>query len=120
MLTEAFVTSVLTTGSPPPKASIAKDAGIHIHTFQPTPSLRSTFKKSSTAPNCLAVSATHIYAAQADKAVTHVYSRERGGQEATVPFAEKITSLAFAGDDEGGAGVLILGTQGGRVILWEV
>lgn len=118
MLTESFVVSVLSSG-PPPKSAIAKDAGIHIHTFQPSQSLQSTFKKSSTPPNCLAVSATHVYAAQADKAVTHVYSRERGGQEATVPFAEKITSLAFAGED-GGAGVLALGTQGGRIILWEV
>ncbi len=65
------------------------------------------------------MSATHVFAAQADKAVVHVYSRERGNQEATVPFPERIQSATFCGD-HGGAGVLMLGTEGGRIIAWEV
>ena len=118
MLSEAFVTSVLSAeGSKRP--SNPKDAGIYIHNFQPNQTLQSSFKKSATTSNCLAVSETHIFAAQNEKAVVHVYSRDRGIQEATVPFPERIHSVSFAGY-AGGAGVLALGTQGGRVILWEV
>ena len=65
--------------------------------------------------NSLVASSTHIFAAQADKAVVHVYSRERGNQEALVSFPERIHSLALAGD-----GTLVLGTAEGRIILWEV
>ena len=65
--------------------------------------------------NALAASSTHIFAAQADKAVVHVYSRERGNQEALVSFPERIHSLALIGE-----GVLVLGSAEGRVILWEV
>ena len=65
--------------------------------------------------NALAVSPTHIFAAQADKAVVHVYSRERGNQESLVSFPERVHALALIGD-----GVLALGTAEGRVILWEV
>lgn len=46
----------------------------------------------------------------------HVYSREKGNQEATVPFPERVTSLALALDET----VLVLGTEGGRILLWEV
>ncbi len=118
MLSESFVASTLSSeGSG--KASVVKDVGIYIQGFQPRTAVESTFKKSSTPPNCLAVSATHIFAAQAQKAVVHVYSRERNNQEATVPFPERIQSATFAGD-EGGTGILVLGTQGGRIIIWEV
>jgi pre-rRNA-processing protein IPI3 len=65
--------------------------------------------------NALAVSSSHIFTAQAEKAVIHVYSRERGNQEALISFPERIHSLTMAGD-----GVLVLGTAEGRVILWEV
>ena len=65
--------------------------------------------------NALAASSTHIFAAQADKAVVHVYSRERGNQEALISFPERIHSLALIGE-----GVLVLGSAEGRVILWEV
>ena len=115
MLTESFIASTLS----PEKQSNSVLAGIHLHDFQPLPAPKSTFKKSSTNTNCLAVSPSHIFAAQADKAVVHVYSRERNNQEAVVPFPEKIHSLALAGELHG-AGTLILGTEGGRVILWEV
>lgn len=86
--------------------------------LQPAPQLRSTFKKSSAAPNCLAVSPSHIFTAQADKAVIHVYSREKGNQEALIPFPERIRSIAVAGAKYGD--VLVIGTEGGRLILWEV
>ncbi|KAI9703241.1 MAG: Pre-rRNA-processing protein ipi3 [Candelina mexicana] len=121
MLSELVVTSTLTLDRTAASAG-AKDAGIHIHTLHPSPSLKTGFKKSSTPTNCLAVSATHIFAAQAEKAVVHVYSREKGNQEIIIPFAERIRSIALAGDADG-AGVLVLGTEsdgGGRIILWEI
>ncbi|KAI9813503.1 MAG: Pre-rRNA-processing protein ipi3 [Thelocarpon impressellum] len=118
MLTELCITSTLVAGKAADNSSL-KDASIQIHQIQPAHAVQSTFKKSSTRPNCLAVSATHVFAAQADKAVVHVYTREKGSQEATVPFPEKIYSVVFTGD-EGGVGVLVLGTEEGRLILWEV
>lgn len=36
-----------------------------------------------------------------------------------MPFPDKIHSIALAGESDG-AGTLVLGTEGGRVILWEV
>ena len=116
MLKESFVAA---TSSPEKSSQASKDLGIHLHEFQPLPALVSSFKKSSAQPNCLAVSASHIFAAQAGKAVIHVYSRDNGNQEAVVPFPERVRSIALAGDTDG-AGVLVLGTEGGRVILWEV
>lgn len=115
MLTESFIASTLNPKNP----SNSVTPGIHLYDFQPLPALKSTFKKSSTDPNSLAISPSHVFAAQADKAVIHVYSRERNNQEAIVPFPEKIRSLVLAGESDG-AGTLILGTEGGRVILWEV
>lgn len=118
MLTESFVASTKTVERQA-QATTAKDIGIHLHDFQPIPSLKTSFKKSSTQPNCLAVSATHIFAAQAHKSVVHVYNRERNNQEALIPFQEIITCLALAGQYNG-AGTLVLGTQSGRLILCEV
>lgn len=118
MLTESFIASTRSVERKA-QATTAKDLGIHLHEFQPIPSLRSSFKKSSTQPNCLAVNTTHVFTAQADKSVIHVYSRGRGNQEAVVPFQEKITCLVLAGPYHG-AGTLVLGTEGGRLILLEV
>lgn len=118
MLTESFIASTRTVERKA-QATATKDIGIHLHDLQPIPSLKTSFKKSTTQPNCLAVSATHIFAAQADKSVIHVYNRDRGNQEAVVPFPENITCLTLAGPYHG-AGTLVLGTQGGRLILWEV
>jgi len=119
MLTETLVLSTLSPSkSTPPTTS--RDVGVHLHTYQPLASPQHSFKKSSTAPNCLAVSSSHIFAAQADKAVVHVYSREHGNQEAVVPFPEKIRSIALAGEYEEGTGSLVMGTEGGRLIVWEV
>ncbi|KZF19293.1 WD40 repeat-like protein [Xylona heveae TC161] len=118
MLTEQFLAA---TSSAPkvPNTAIAKDAGIYLHDLQPIPALKTSFKKSAAAANCVAVNDTHIFAAQAGKAVVHVYNRERGGQEATIAFPERIHSLALAGDYND-AGILVLGTEGGRIILWEL
>lgn len=119
MLTESFIASTL---SPSKQAQTAhsKALGIHHHEYQPNPSLKASFKKSSTQQNCLAVSASHIFAAQSEKAVVHVYNREHGNQEAVVPFPERIRSIAFAGDAEHHVGVLVLGTEAGGLLLWEV
>lgn len=113
MLSESFFAS---TGGPPlsSRTEIARDVGIYSYQLHPTLSAKSTFKKSSTSPNCLAVSDSHVFAAQKDKAHVHVYSRIRGNQEALIPFQEKITSVALGRD------VLLLGTAQGRLILWEV
>lgn len=114
MLTEHFIASV---GVPtkPPGTNVVKDAAIFLHEFQPLSQQRAIFKKSATPPNCLAVSETHIFAAQADKGVVHVYNREKGNQEATVPFTERISSITLACNDS----VLVLGTVEGRIFLWE-
>jgi pre-rRNA-processing protein IPI3 len=116
MLSEHFAASVSTA----PVASKAtsnsvKDVGIAVFESQPHSGQRATFKKSATAQNCLAVTPSHIFAAQSDKAVIHVYNRDKGNQEATVPFHEKITCLALACHDT----VLLLGSQTGRILVWE-
>ncbi|KIW52210.1 hypothetical protein PV05_07871 [Exophiala xenobiotica] len=117
MLTESFVAASLTTNKPVAHASASlKDVGIFLHEFQPQSAYRHGYKKSSSRPGCVSISDSHIFAAQADKAVVNVYSRDRGNQEATVPFPERILSLAYAQ----GAAILVLGTEGGKLILWEV
>ena len=118
MLTESLIAAV----SNPEKSTnntLTKDAGIFIHEYQPLATLRTSFKKSSINANCLAANASHIFAAQAGKAIVHVYSRDRGNQEAIVPFPEQITSLSLVGNYDN-AGILALGTEGGRLMLWEV
>ncbi|QDS68195.1 hypothetical protein FKW77_010534 [Venturia effusa] len=115
MLTEHFIASIAT----PVKASnthVTKDAGVFVHELRPLAGQRSFFKKSATKDQCLAVSDTHIFAAQAEKAVIHVYNREKGNQEAAIPFNERITCIVLAKDES----VLILGTESGRILLWEV
>ncbi|CEL07815.1 Putative Ribosomal assembly complex component Ipi3 [Aspergillus calidoustus] len=117
MLSECFIASTLASAKTPASASL-RDVGICLHELQPSATLRSTFKRSSTAPNCLAVTASHIFAAQSEKATVHVYSRDKGNQEATVPFHERIRSIAVVGSKNGD--IVVLGTEGGRLILWEV
>ncbi|KAL2166055.1 hypothetical protein VTG60DRAFT_3402 [Thermothelomyces hinnuleus] len=112
MLPEEFVSAIC--GAPlSSNTAIAKDVGIYFHSLSPTYSVKSTFKKSSSPVNGLAVSETHVFAAQHEKAYVHVYSRLRGNQEAFVAFPERIRCLTLAGD------VLILGTTEGRLMLWE-
>lgn len=117
MLTESFVAA---TESVKPAAAhlstAVKDVGVFVHELQPRVAIRQGFKKSSVAKNSLAANDSHIFAAQAGKAVVHVYSRARGNQESTVPFPQKISSLVFAPR----SAILILGTQDGKLILWEV
>jgi pre-rRNA-processing protein IPI3 len=118
MLTESFIASTLASGRSSTSApSALRDVGICLHEFQPHLTPRHSYKKSSTSRNCLAISESHIFAAQAEKAVIHVYNREKGNQEATVPFPEHIHSLAYAGR---GSALLVIGTAEGRLILWEL
>ena len=114
MLTEHFVASI--SAPTKPNTGVTKDAGIFFHEHQPLPAQRHVFKKSASAQNGLAVSSSHIYAAQADKAVVHVYNREKGNHEATIAFPERIFCIALALKDS----VLLLGTQSGRILAWEV
>ncbi|CAA9965355.1 WD domain containing protein [Pyrenophora teres f. maculata] len=114
MLTEQFVAAI--SASNKPNTGVTKDAGIFIHEFQPLVAQRHVFKKSATAPNGVAVSSSHIFAAQSEKAIVHVYSREKGNQEALVPFPERIHSIALAAQDS----VLLLGTESGRILAWEI
>ncbi|KAF2273645.1 WD domain-containing protein [Westerdykella ornata] len=114
MLTEHFVASIAAPTKP--NTGVTKDAGIFLHEYQPLAAQRHVFKKSASAPNGLAVSASHIFAAQEGKAVVHVYSREKGNQEAIVPFPERIHSIALACGDA----VLLLGAESGRIMAWEV
>ena len=115
MLTETFVAAT----QDPEKASNRTTTGIHTHQLQPESKLEATFKKSSIKPHGLAICKTHVLAAQADKGVVNVYSRERKNQETVVPFPEKIRSVAIAGH-ETGSGILILGTESGSLITWQV
>ncbi len=117
MLTESFIAATSTTSTKSNLPSTLKDIGIVLHEYQPQSTLRHGFKKSSARVNCVATSDTHIFAAQADKAIVLVYSREKGNQEATVAFPEQICSLEFVGES---SGFLILGTEGGRLTLWDV
>ena len=117
MLTESFIAATETVKPPATHLnSTLKDVGIFFHELQPQCIFRQGFKKSSVAKNCLAFSDTHIFAAQAGKAVINVYSREKGNQEATVPFPQKVSSLTYADK----AALLVLGTQDGKLMLWEV
>lgn len=113
MLSESFVASTQAPAKAPAPTS-QKDVAICIHELRPSSALRSSFKKSSTPPNCLAVTPTHIFAAQTETAIVHVYSREKGNQDATAHFPDRISSITTAGD------VVVLGSQGGRLFLWEV
>lgn len=117
MLTESFIAATDTVK--PPAAHLSsnlKDVGIFLHEFQPRLIFRQGYKKSSIAQNCLAISSTHIFAAQTGKATVNVYNRIKHNQEATVPFPEKVSSIAFAHE----AAILVIGTQDGKLILWEV
>ncbi|KAF4122871.1 pre-rRNA-processing protein IPI3 [Geosmithia morbida] len=112
MLSEGFFSSIC---GPPIAANtaISKDIGIYSQVLAPTYTVKATFKKSSCPRHGLAVSSSHIFAIQDQKAQLHVYSRARGSQEVLVSFAERIRSIALTGN------TLILGTTEGRLILWE-
>jgi pre-rRNA-processing protein IPI3 len=120
MLTESFIASISTSSSVKAAAAtvpVVKDAGIYTFNIHPQLAQTGVLKKSSTSPNALAVSDTHVFAAQVDKAVVHVYGREKGNHEATVPFPEKITVVAVAGEH---GELLAMGTESGSLLVWEV
>ncbi|KAI1809507.1 WD domain-containing protein [Poronia punctata] len=112
MLTESYFVSV--SGAPlSNNTAIPKDAGIYEHTLHPSHATTAILKKSSAPTSGLAVSDTHVFAAQQDKSTVHVYARPKGNQEAVVTFSERIRSIELRHD------VLFLGTQEGRLIVWE-
>lgn len=116
MLQEPFIAGV----SAPPKLTSSqsqqlKDAGILVHSYQPTPKLSQVFKKSVAERNCLAYNDSHFFAVQAEKAAVHVYSREKGNQEATVPLPSRIRSCLLTSDGT----LLVLGAETGGLYLWE-
>lgn len=114
MLTEHFIASV-GAQTKPSGTTVGKDASIIIQEYQPLNRQRAVLKKSATPRNCLAVSDSHVFAAQSEKAVVHVYNRQKGNQEATVPFTKRITCITLACNET----VLVLGTAEGRIFLWE-
>jgi len=113
MLSEDFFSAI---NGPPltSNTAIGKDVAIYAHTLSPGYSVKATFKKSATPARCLAVSDSHIFAAQHEKAYIHVYSRIRGNQETFVPLPERVQCVTLV------AHVLIVGTVEGRIMLWEV
>ena len=121
MLIESIVASVSKvedsktatwTGTPFPK-----DAAIFEFSVNPRFAVTSVFKKSSTVRSGLALSNSHVFAAQTDKAAIHVYDRAKGKQEATVPLPEKATAIETAGEC---GELLVIGTDEGSVLVWSV
>ncbi|CAF3501344.1 hypothetical protein SNK03_000337 [Fusarium graminearum] len=118
MLSQKFISTV----SGPPLAAntaVSKDVGMYSHSLTPSHTIKSTFKKSSAPVNGLAVSQTHIFAAQDQKAHVHVYPIPADNHNtavapcALVPFPERIRCLAIVGQ------VLVVGSTEGRLFLWE-
>lgn len=117
MLTENFIAATHAVNKQSAHLSSAlKDVGVFQYEVQPQSTFRQGFKKSSVYPNCLAISDSHIFAAQAEKAVINVYNREKGNHEATVPFPDRIHSILYVEH----AAILMIGTEDGKLILWEV
>ncbi|KAK6341903.1 Pre-rRNA-processing protein ipi3 [Orbilia blumenaviensis] len=101
---------------PPPSsgASASPEAYIslhNLHTFTQT----STFKKSCTPQNSLALSPTHVFAAQSDKSVLNVYNRSKNQLETTIPLPEQLTAVTCSSS----GGIVAMGTNSGRVNVWE-
>lgn len=114
MLAETFIASIGVLNNAH-RTDAGKDVAIAVLEHQPVVQIKSSYKKSITPAHCLAASPTHIFAAQQAKAVVHVYNRVKGSQEATVPFPERVTSIALACADT----VLIVATCEGKIFLWE-
>ncbi|KAK6522071.1 Pre-rRNA-processing protein ipi3 [Arthrobotrys megalospora] len=111
------LTELIAVASHPPSSSGASSSpeayiSLHdIHSFTQT----STFKKSCTPPNSLAISPTHIFAAQSDKSVLNVYNRSKNSLETTIPLPEQLTAVTCSHN----GGVVAMGTSSGRVNIWE-
>lgn len=115
MLTEQVVIATHRSSSDNSSISAAEPsiAVFDLHTYSQTAS----FKRSSTPKNCFAVTPSHLFAAQSDKAVVNVYNRAKQSLELTVPFQERFTAL----EASGGCGAFIAGgTESGRLTIWEV
>lgn len=115
MLTENFIVS--TRESKKRGQNAVKPDGIQLHEYQPHLALRKSYKNSSTNANCLSLSRTHVFAAQAEKSTVHVYNQSTGKQEATIAFQKKITCITVTSTN---FPIVILGTNDGSLILWEV
>lgn len=119
MLTELYV---IATGPTPPSVagaqSASREAPLGIYRLQPSFTSRATFKKSAASHNAVALSHDHVFAAQSHKSVVHVYSRDTSALEAIVPFAEVVRAIAICNHENGG-GYLVVGTESGRLIVWE-
>ena len=118
MLTESCAAAVESSGNGKATNSNLKDASVIFHQVHPEPSLRQVFKKGSVPINGLAVSKTHVFAVQADKAAVNVYSRAENKQEASVFFPAKVTSIAI--QDVESTNFVILGLANGGLVIWEV
>ncbi|KAF3202550.1 Pre-rRNA-processing protein ipi3 [Orbilia oligospora] len=111
------LTELVAISSHPPSSSGASASpeayiSLHdLHSFTQT----STFKKSCTPSNSLAISPTHIFAAQSDKTVLNVYNRTKNSLETTVPLPEQLTAVTCSSN----GGIVAMGTASGRVNIWE-
>ncbi|KAI9889519.1 MAG: Pre-rRNA-processing protein ipi3 [Vezdaea aestivalis] len=122
-LTELIATATSGPASVKPGSSSTslKGATIQILSVHNASHARETFKNCCAVPGGLAVSSSHVFAAQKDKAVVHVYSRSKRNQETLAILPERVTCLTFVGEEaDGGVGVLIVGTEEGRIVLWQV
>ncbi|KAF3930190.1 hypothetical protein ABW20_dc0101337 [Dactylellina cionopaga] len=95
-------------------ASTSPEAYISLHDIHSF-SQSSLFKKSSCPPQCLAISPSHIFAAQSDKSVLNVYNRTKGNLETTIPLPEQLSAVSCSLN----GGVVVMGTKSGRVNVWE-
>ncbi|KAK6496388.1 Pre-rRNA-processing protein ipi3 [Arthrobotrys musiformis] len=111
------LTELLAVSSNPPAssgASSSPEAYISLHDLH-TSTQTSTFKKSCTPSNALAVSPSHIFAAQCDKSVLNVYNRNKNSLETTVPLPEQLTAVVCSSN----GGIVAMGTGSGRMNIWE-
>lgn len=115
MLTESFFYS--TAAAEKATSRLAnKDAGIFEHQLQPAGGQQQVYNRSATAAQCLAVSDSHVFAAQEHKAVVHVYERQKSSAAELAVFPDRICCLAVFAHGQ----IVVLGTAGGRILLWEV
>ncbi|EPS36812.1 hypothetical protein H072_9605 [Dactylellina haptotyla CBS 200.50] len=111
------LTELVAVASNPPAsagASSSPEAYISLHDIHSF-SQSSVLKKSSCPPHCLALSPSHVFAAQSDKSVLNVYNRSKGNLETTVPLPEQLSAVASSHN----GGVVAMGTTSGRVNIWE-
>ncbi|KAF3917242.1 hypothetical protein AA313_de0200494 [Arthrobotrys entomopaga] len=96
-------------------ASSSPEAYISFHDVHSFSQSGGVLKKSSCPPHCLAISPSHVFAAQSDKSTLNVYNRSKGSLETTIPLPEQLTAVACSHN----GGVVAMGTSSGRVNIWE-